>query len=243
MNGLNYSGERGRTAMNERASGKWKSRTLLKVVPLLFHRPAAKRQCCSPQIKALLSGLFDHMLGRLEVAASCHTRVPTKWMAHGLRGDASGAKGDTATAEPRRLGEVHEEGRRRQEKRWRWKPREAVVSHQRRLRNPGKPRRRVDSGSVGKVQRQCTMVINDSHLNSSAPDPSDAVLNRPPWVTTTLGCFLIFTIVVDILGNLLVIFSVYRNKKLRNAGEWPGSGERWARAPDKKQTKQKWPSF
>ncbi|TNN89685.1 Melatonin receptor type 1A-A [Liparis tanakae] len=61
------------------------------------------------------------------------------------------------------------------------------------------------------------MVINGSHLNSSSTDPSDAVLNRPPWVTTTLGCFLIFTIVVDILGNLLVIFSVYRNKKLRNA--------------------------
>lgn len=63
------------------------------------------------------------------------------------------------------------------------------------------------------------MVTNGSHLNSSSPDPSDAVLYRPPWVTTTLGCFLIFTIVVDILGNLLVIFSVYRNKKLRNAGE------------------------
>lgn len=63
------------------------------------------------------------------------------------------------------------------------------------------------------------MVINESLLNSSAPDPSDSVLQRPPWVTTTLGCFLIFTIVVDILGNLLVIFSVYRNKKLRNAGE------------------------
>lgn len=63
------------------------------------------------------------------------------------------------------------------------------------------------------------MVINESHLNSSSPDPSDTVLSRPPWVTTTLGCFLIFTIVVDILGNLLVIFSVYRNKKLRNAGE------------------------
>lgn len=63
------------------------------------------------------------------------------------------------------------------------------------------------------------MVINGSHLNSSSPDPSDTVLYRPPWVTTTLGCFLIFTIVVDILGNLLVIFSVYRNKKLRNAGE------------------------
>lgn len=63
------------------------------------------------------------------------------------------------------------------------------------------------------------MVINGSLLNSSSPDPSDTVLYRPPWVTTTLGCFLIFTIVVDILGNLLVIFSVYRNKKLRNAGE------------------------
>ncbi|CDQ67799.1 unnamed protein product [Oncorhynchus mykiss] len=53
----------------------------------------------------------------------------------------------------------------------------------------------------------------------SSLDPYEEVLNRPPWVTTTLGCFLIFTIVVDILGNLLVIFSVYRNKKLRNAGE------------------------
>lgn len=64
------------------------------------------------------------------------------------------------------------------------------------------------------------MVINGSHLNSSSPDLSD----RPPWVTTTLGCFLIFTIVVDILGNLLVIFSVYRNKKLRNAGESKSGG-------------------
>uniref|UniRef100_A0AAQ4S4P4 Melatonin receptor 1A a n=1 Tax=Gasterosteus aculeatus aculeatus TaxID=481459 RepID=A0AAQ4S4P4_GASAC len=62
------------------------------------------------------------------------------------------------------------------------------------------------------------MLMNGSHLNSSATDPRDTVQNRPPWVTTTLGCFLIFTIVVDILGNLLVIISVFRNKKLRNAG-------------------------
>ncbi|KTG01603.1 hypothetical protein cypCar_00014362 [Cyprinus carpio] len=62
------------------------------------------------------------------------------------------------------------------------------------------------------------MFMNGSFLNSSALDPSEQALHRPPWVTTTLGCFLIFTIVVDILGNLLVIFSVYRNKKLRNAG-------------------------
>uniref|UniRef100_A0A672K9T1 Melatonin receptor 1a n=1 Tax=Sinocyclocheilus grahami TaxID=75366 RepID=A0A672K9T1_SINGR len=63
------------------------------------------------------------------------------------------------------------------------------------------------------------MFMNGSFLNSSALDPSEQALDRPPWVTTTLGCFLIFTIVVDILGNLLVIFSVYRNKKLRNAAD------------------------
>uniref|UniRef100_UPI0010A1F8B6 chimera protein of Melatonin receptor type 1A and GlgA glycogen synthase n=1 Tax=Homo sapiens TaxID=9606 RepID=UPI0010A1F8B6 len=41
---------------------------------------------------------------------------------------------------------------------------------------------------------------------------------RPSWLASALACVLIFTIVVDILGNLLVILSVYRNKKLRNAG-------------------------
>ncbi|KAM5276718.1 melatonin receptor type 1A [Hipposideros larvatus] len=41
---------------------------------------------------------------------------------------------------------------------------------------------------------------------------------RPSWLASTLAFILIFTIVVDIVGNLLVILSVYRNKKLRNAG-------------------------
>ncbi|KAG7313897.1 hypothetical protein KOW79_022393 [Hemibagrus wyckioides] len=59
------------------------------------------------------------------------------------------------------------------------------------------------------------MLLNGSQMNGSTT--GEHALHRPPWVTTTLGCFLIFTIVVDILGNLLVIFSVYRNKKLRNA--------------------------
>lgn len=65
------------------------------------------------------------------------------------------------------------------------------------------------------------MKINGSSrlMNSSSLSPYEISLNRPPWVSTTLGCFLIFTIVVDILGNLLVIFSVCRNKKLRNAGK------------------------
>ncbi|XP_076877421.1 melatonin receptor type 1A [Brachyhypopomus gauderio] len=55
-------------------------------------------------------------------------------------------------------------------------------------------------------------------MNISSPNSSEFTLSRPPWVSSTLGSVLIFTIIIDILGNLLVIFSVYRNKKLRNAG-------------------------
>ncbi|XP_078509539.1 melatonin receptor type 1A-like [Lissotriton helveticus] len=40
----------------------------------------------------------------------------------------------------------------------------------------------------------------------------------PPWVVSTLAAVLIITIVVDILGNLLVIVSIFRNKRLRKAG-------------------------
>ncbi|XP_053113765.1 melatonin receptor type 1A isoform X6 [Hemicordylus capensis] len=57
---------------------------------------------------------------------------------------------------------------------------------------------------------------NGSGLNGSQPQDG-LTLDRPPWVASTLAAILIFTIVVDILGNLLVILSVYRNKKLRNA--------------------------
>ncbi|XP_067899201.1 melatonin receptor type 1A-like [Heterodontus francisci] len=42
--------------------------------------------------------------------------------------------------------------------------------------------------------------------------------DRRPWVISTLASVLIFTILIDILGNLLVIVSVFRNKKLRQAG-------------------------
>lgn len=57
-------------------------------------------------------------------------------------------------------------------------------------------------------------------LNASqqAPGGGDGARPRPSWLGSTLAFILIFTIVVDILGNLLVILSVYRNKKLRNAG-------------------------
>ena len=58
-------------------------------------------------------------------------------------------------------------------------------------------------------------------LNASqqVPDDGGDARPRPSWLASTLAFILIFTIVVDILGNLLVILSVCRNKKLRNAGK------------------------
>lgn len=41
----------------------------------------------------------------------------------------------------------------------------------------------------------------------------------PTWQVAVLASVLIFTSVVDVLGNTLVIVSVLRNRKLRNAGE------------------------
>ncbi|KAF5898233.1 melatonin receptor type 1B-B, partial [Clarias magur] len=39
---------------------------------------------------------------------------------------------------------------------------------------------------------------------------------RPAWTTALLASVLIFITVVDLLGNFLVIISVFRNRKLRN---------------------------
>ncbi|XP_020367162.2 melatonin receptor type 1A-like [Rhincodon typus] len=52
----------------------------------------------------------------------------------------------------------------------------------------------------------------------SSTDPSERLADRRPLVISTMASVLIFTVVVDILGNLLVIVSVFRNKKLRKAG-------------------------
>lgn len=48
---------------------------------------------------------------------------------------------------------------------------------------------------------------------------------RPAWVVTVLSSVLIFTTVVDILGNLLVIVSVFKNRKLRNSGKGSSPGD------------------
>jgi len=63
------------------------------------------------------------------------------------------------------------------------------------------------------------MKANLSCLDSlSRGNTSLPARNTSPGVAATLAGVLIFTTVADILGNLLVILSVYRNKKLRNAG-------------------------
>ncbi|XP_034062036.1 melatonin receptor type 1B-B-like isoform X1 [Gymnodraco acuticeps] len=64
------------------------------------------------------------------------------------------------------------------------------------------------------------MLEDESLLKSrtgQGPEPSPGAA-RPAWATAVLATVLIFTTVVDVLGNLLVILSVLRNRKLRNAG-------------------------
>lgn len=45
-----------------------------------------------------------------------------------------------------------------------------------------------------------------------------AAAPRPAWVVAALSGVLIFTTVVDIVGSLLVVVSVFKNRKLRNSG-------------------------
>ncbi|XP_070762027.1 melatonin receptor type 1B-B-like [Enoplosus armatus] len=55
------------------------------------------------------------------------------------------------------------------------------------------------------------------HGPGPGPGPDQGAA-RPAWAIAALASVLIFTTVVDVLGNLLVIVSVLRNRKLRNAG-------------------------
>lgn len=63
------------------------------------------------------------------------------------------------------------------------------------------------------------MTANLSCMESSSrSNQCLATSSASPGVIATLAGVLIFTTVADIIGNLLVILSVFRNKKLRNAG-------------------------
>ncbi|XP_020647146.3 uncharacterized protein LOC110077906, partial [Pogona vitticeps] len=81
---------------------------------------------------------------------------------------------------------------------------------------PGWQQSKRSSGGGG-TSTTPTMRANGSGPRNGSEPQDQLTLDRPAWVATTLAAVLIFTIVVDILGNLLVILSVYRNKKLRNA--------------------------
>ncbi|XP_061902767.1 melatonin receptor type 1B-B-like isoform X1 [Entelurus aequoreus] len=56
------------------------------------------------------------------------------------------------------------------------------------------------------------------HGNRTTLTAAEESGGRPAWVIGVLASVLIFTTVVDVLGNLLVIISVFRNRKLRNSG-------------------------
>ncbi|XP_067313909.1 melatonin receptor type 1A-like [Pseudorasbora parva] len=58
----------------------------------------------------------------------------------------------------------------------------------------------------------------DAPLRNISTGNRDSKYLAFPWVVTLLSSVLITTIVVDVLGNLLVIVSVFRNRKLRKAG-------------------------
>ncbi|XP_026081130.1 melatonin receptor type 1A [Carassius auratus] len=58
----------------------------------------------------------------------------------------------------------------------------------------------------------------DTPLRNISTGNQDSKYLSFPWVLTLLSSVLITTIIVDVLGNLLVIVSVFRNRKLRKAG-------------------------
>ncbi|XP_032076044.1 melatonin receptor type 1B [Thamnophis elegans] len=68
------------------------------------------------------------------------------------------------------------------------------------------------SGLTGRGPFAFPWPQEDASAAEAAADP------RPRWVVTVLSSVLIFTTVVDVVGSLLVVASVFKNRKLRNAG-------------------------
>ncbi|XP_035398457.1 melatonin receptor type 1B [Cygnus atratus] len=72
----------------------------------------------------------------------------------------------------------------------------------------------LENGSL----RNCCDPGGRGRFGSAEREEDAAGSPRPAWVVSALSSVLIFTTVVDILGNLLVIVSVFKNRKLRNSG-------------------------
>ncbi|XP_060091176.1 melatonin receptor type 1B [Heteronotia binoei] len=78
----------------------------------------------------------------------------------------------------------------------------------------------LENGSL----RNCCGGLGGRGAFEGFPPPGEpreaavAAAPRPGWVVPALSSVLIFTTVVDIVGNLLVVVSVSKNRKLRNSG-------------------------
>uniref|UniRef100_A0A8C6VP54 Melatonin receptor 1B n=1 Tax=Naja naja TaxID=35670 RepID=A0A8C6VP54_NAJNA len=68
------------------------------------------------------------------------------------------------------------------------------------------------SGLAGRAPFAFPLAQRGGEDGEAAADP------RPRWVVAVLSSVLIFTTVVDVVGSLLVVVSVFKNRKLRNAG-------------------------
>ncbi|CAH2225510.1 melatonin receptor type 1B [Pelobates cultripes] len=74
----------------------------------------------------------------------------------------------------------------------------------------------------GHAKKALDMVQNASFPGNCCAKKGDFLDPEAPraaWLVTVLSSVLIFTTVVDILGSLLVIISVLKNRKLRNSGK------------------------
>lgn len=89
----------------------------------------------------------------------------------------------------------------------------------------------LENGSL----RNCCDPGGRGRFGSAEREEDAAGSPRPAWVVSALSSVLIFTTVVDILGNLLVIVSVFKNRKLRNSGKGssPRQGVAGAQGPPK----------
>ncbi|XP_075914624.1 melatonin receptor type 1B-A-like [Petromyzon marinus] len=63
-----------------------------------------------------------------------------------------------------------------------------------------------------------TLAASTSSSSSSSTLAASNVGARGPWHVLALATFMVFTTASDIIGNVLVIVAVMRNKRLRNAG-------------------------
>lgn len=73
------------------------------------------------------------------------------------------------------------------------------------------------NSSVANCCEASGLAVRPGRSAAAGAEPSGTP--RAPWVAPALSAVVVVTTAVDVVGNLLVILSVLRNRKLRNAGE------------------------